>query len=63
VPAKGQAKARALAEVGDERFADIGGVMHVLTADGPRYRMLGNSMAVPVMAWLGRRIAMVEAIQ
>lgn len=30
-------------------------------ADGPRYRMLGNSMAVPVMAWLGRRIAMVEA--
>ncbi|MCA1907919.1 MAG: DNA cytosine methyltransferase [Magnetospirillum sp.] len=24
--------------------------------DGPRYRALGNSMAVPVMAWLGRRI-------
>ena len=24
--------------------------------DGPRYRVLGNSMAVPVMAWLGRRI-------
>lgn len=26
------------------------------TADGPRYRSLGNSMAVPVMAWIGQRI-------
>lgn len=26
-------------------------------ADGPRYKALGNSMAVPVMAWIGRRIA------
>ena len=26
-------------------------------ADGPRYRSLGNSMAVPVMAWIGRRIS------
>jgi DNA (cytosine-5)-methyltransferase 1 len=25
-------------------------------ADGPRYKAIGNSMAVPVMAWLGRRI-------
>jgi DNA (cytosine-5)-methyltransferase 1 len=25
-------------------------------ADGPRYRALGNSMAVPVLAWIGRRI-------
>jgi hypothetical protein len=25
--------------------------------DGPRYKALGNSMAVPVMAWLGKRIA------
>jgi DNA (cytosine-5)-methyltransferase 1 len=25
--------------------------------DGPRYKALGNSMAVPVMAWIGRRIA------
>jgi DNA (cytosine-5)-methyltransferase 1 len=29
-------------------------------ADGPRYKALGNSMAVPVMAWIGRRIAAVE---
>ena len=25
--------------------------------DGPRYKALGNSMAVPVMAWIGARIA------
>lgn len=29
-------------------------------SDGPRYKALGNSMAVPVMAWIGQRIAMVE---
>lgn len=28
--------------------------------DGPRYRALGNSMAVPVMRWLGRRIEAVD---
>ena len=27
-------------------------------ADGPRYKALGNSMAVPVMRWIGQRIAM-----
>jgi len=32
------------------------------TADGPRYKALGNSMAVPVMAWIGRRIQQVESI-
>ena len=25
-------------------------------ADGPRYKALGNSMAVPVMRWIGERI-------
>ncbi len=25
-------------------------------SDGPRYKALGNSMAVPVMAWIGKRI-------
>ena len=29
-------------------------------ADGPRYRALGNSMAVPVMRWIGERIRMVD---
>jgi DNA (cytosine-5)-methyltransferase 1 len=28
--------------------------------DGPRYKALGNSMAVPVMRWIGGRIANVE---
>ena len=26
-------------------------------ADGPRYKALGNSMAVPVMRWIGKKIA------
>ena len=29
--------------------------------DGPRYKAIGNSMAVPVMRWIGRRIATVDA--
>jgi DNA (cytosine-5)-methyltransferase 1 len=33
-----------------------------LAADGPRYRALGNSMAVPVMRWIGQRIAAVQEI-
>ena len=28
--------------------------------DGPRYKAIGNSMAVPVMKWIGERIAKVE---
>jgi DNA (cytosine-5)-methyltransferase 1 len=34
-----------------------------LCPDGPRYKALGNSMAVPVMRWIGERIAMVEALE
>jgi len=30
--------------------------------DGPRYKAMGNSMAVPVMRWLGERISMVDAL-
>ena len=33
-----------------------------LASDGPRYKALGNSMAVPVMRWIGQRIAAVDAI-
>ena len=29
-------------------------------ADGPRYKALGNSMAVPVMRWIGERIDVAE---
>jgi DNA (cytosine-5)-methyltransferase 1 len=28
--------------------------------DGPRYKAMGNSMAVPVMKWIGQRIEMVD---
>ncbi|EMK8101348.1 Dam family site-specific DNA-(adenine-N6)-methyltransferase [Escherichia coli] len=36
----------------------------MLAADGPRYKAIGNSMAVPVMQWIGCRIlATVEAKQ
>ncbi len=31
-------------------------------ADGARYKAMGNSMAVPVMKWIGERIEMVEAL-
>lgn len=32
------------------------------TKDGPRYKAIGNSMAVPVMRWIGEGIAAVDAI-
>lgn len=38
-------------------WTDLGG-----TADAPRYRALGNSMAVPVIRWLGERIEAVDAL-
>ena len=31
--------------------------------DGPRYKVMGNSMAVPVMRWIGERINAVENIK
>jgi len=31
-----------------------------MAADGPRYKAMGNSMAVPVMRWIGERIQIVE---
>ena len=33
------------------------------TPDSPRYKALGNSMAVPCMNWIGKRIAVVDAIK
>jgi DNA (cytosine-5)-methyltransferase 1 len=32
------------------------------TPDGPRYKAIGNSMAVPVMRWIGTRIDHVDAV-
>jgi DNA (cytosine-5)-methyltransferase 1 len=34
-----------------------------LATDSPRYKALGNSMAVPVMRWIGERIGFVEALR
>jgi DNA (cytosine-5)-methyltransferase 1 len=31
--------------------------------DSVRYKALGNSMAVPVMHWIGKRIEMIENLQ
>jgi DNA (cytosine-5)-methyltransferase 1 len=36
--------------------------LNKLNPDGPRYKALGNSMAVPVMRWIGERIQMVERL-
>lgn len=33
-----------------------------LCPDGHRYKALGNSMAVPVMRWIGERIALVDLL-
>lgn len=33
-----------------------------MAADGPRYKALGNSMAVPVMRWIGERIAAADRL-
>jgi site-specific DNA-cytosine methylase len=32
-------------------------------SDGPRYKALGNSMAVPVMKWIGERITKIDSIK
>jgi DNA (cytosine-5)-methyltransferase 1 len=34
-----------------------------LASDGPRYKALGNSMAVPVVRWIGERLQIVKDIQ
>lgn len=31
--------------------------------DGPRYKAIGNSMAVPVMRWIGERIQLVDSLE
>jgi DNA (cytosine-5)-methyltransferase 1 len=32
------------------------------TPDGPRYKAIGNSMAVPVMSWIGQRIDLIDRL-
>ena len=43
-----------------KRTGELGGNRGA--ADGPRYRALGNSMAVPVMRWIGKRIELVHRL-
>ncbi len=45
---------KAMAAVGVENI--VFGPPPGTSADGPRYKAIGNSMAVPVMAWIGHRI-------
>lgn len=33
------------------------------SSDAARYKALGNSMAVPCMVWLGRRITLVDSLK
>jgi DNA (cytosine-5)-methyltransferase 1 len=40
----------------EKDYRVVDGEVWQLAADGPQYKALGNSMAVPVMAWIGRRI-------
>lgn len=37
-------------------FEEIAGEWWTMSADGPRYKALGNSWAVPKFVWLGKRI-------
>ena len=46
----------------EDNYTDIPLRRRNHTPDAPRYRALGNSMAVNCMAWLGERIAMVAAL-
>lgn len=55
-----QAKALEAIRNGDDCFKIIDGEAWVMAADGPRYKALGNSMAVNCMRWIGLRIEHVE---
>lgn len=43
-------------------FPDFYSKLNDKTADAPRYKALGNSMAVPVMRWIGERIELVNKL-
>jgi site-specific DNA-cytosine methylase len=43
-----------------DRYTEISWRGKDETPDSPRYKALGNSMAVPVMKWIGERIQLVE---
>jgi len=43
-----------------DHYTDINWRGKGYAPDGPRYKAMGNSMAVPVMHWIGKQIQMVE---
>ena len=47
---------------GDE-YRVIDGQLWMMAPDGPRYKAIGNSKAIPVIAWIGQRIQSVEEIR
>lgn len=46
----------------DKHSPEIRAAIAEQCPDGPRYKALGNSMAVPVMRWIGERIKMVSEV-
>ena len=54
---------KSLRKKSPDRFRMVDGEEWLFAADGPRYKAVGNSMAVPVMQWIAERIAMVEKIR
>lgn len=44
------------------KYRMIKGECWQIASDGPRYRAIGNSMAVPVMKWIGERIKFVDSL-
>jgi len=49
-------KANIKIKVDGDKIKLIDGVKMVMAADGPRYKALGNSWAVPNVRWIGQRI-------
>lgn len=56
IPIKKYARKRVTKLRPESMWAQIDGNWWLLAADGPRYKSHGNSFAVPVVAWIGRRI-------
>lgn len=60
IPMPTKRRAQKKRETDEEYAAYLASVPDKRAADGPRYKALGNSMAVPVMRWIGERVQMVE---
>lgn len=52
-----------LIPISKQKWADKNPAGVKYAADGSRYKAIGNSMAVPVMRWIGERIEMIDKIK